>query len=491
MKSAKRARSVGFNYRQELMDALNGDMFLATRLDAASPRTESMSSKIERWTVDTQSSCTLFKLPPELRLDIYDLALAEHDTYLDRYGERLLPVSTQPQWLLHELPEDTEGPLPEHSSLKELDNIFYMVDGLVASTTREHGLGGGGTSWLSPSVTPRRFQHTELLCTCRRIFIEARDTLMKNATLRAFDNCYGGRNWLQWPVTELRTPLYSGRYIPGFKNVTRSWFHAVTRQNAWRCIKDLHMTFSTKDLTADWKKNARCRPHVFIRMPSLNRVTFHFEGVAERFHVLRELAEMAQSQWKFRLSGKMKGHCLRAQGSIKVHSWRGLCDSDDSHRTAYKPHGTWSTVNAPVGTIGGMSHAEYMDAFAGFERRHRSKSSDSSLNHSMWDLDDLRHNPGNTPFDEHMKLCHLGLGQVMYKFSVTFTAWKNRAEDEGDDSKIPGPGEVKEGWPEILRDVLVSSDGPDVSRAWGGPYLVNEQGGTEIVRWISRRTWSP
>ncbi|KAM0342651.1 hypothetical protein ACHAPU_009381 [Fusarium lateritium] len=483
---------------QELIDAANGNMILATSLDHALPREESMSSRIERWTVDSQSSSVLFKLPPELRLAIYELVFAEHDTYLDQHGKPLLSFA-EPQWLLHELPEDTERPLPEHSSLKELDNIFYILpDVFVARQTRCNGL-GEELGWLSPSVAPRRFQHTELLRTCRQVFIEARDTLMKNATLRAFHNSLGGCSWLQWPVTVLHTHFHTWP-ISGIKHMTRyaanritslelhirtchvdrSWFGIVTRREEWRCIKDLRITFSTEGLDAGWKNKARCLPDAFICMPRLNRVTFHFEGLAERFHVLREMAKMAQSQWKFQLGGKMKGYCLEAQGSIKVYSWRGLCNTDDSFG-ADTPEG-WSTVNIPVGTMGGFSRAEYADAIV--ECRDRYKRSGVSINRPFSDLDDEQY----TPFDERIMLYGLGLGQVMYTFSVTFTARKNVPEDEDDDSDIPGPGEVKESWPEVRRDVLVSKDGPDLPDVWCGPYYLKNEASPGAIRRYGPRT---
>ncbi|KAF5673834.1 hypothetical protein FHETE_3221 [Fusarium heterosporum] len=297
---------------QELIDVANGDMALATSLDHALPRAESMSSKIERWTVDPQSPCHLFKLPKELRLDIYELALEEQDTYLDRYGKPILRIP-EPQWLLHELPKDTENPSPEHSSLKELGNIFHLLHGHLWCHTNLPSL-GIDTHKLRPSAAP----------------VE------------------------------------------------------------WRCIKDLQVTFTTEGLTAQWRDNARCLPGAFICMPSLNRVTSHFEDIAERFHILRDLAETAHSQWKFQLGGKRKGYCLKAHGSIKEYSWRGLWDTDLSFwPPMITPPVAYSRVNAPVGTIGGISRAEYIDTFVEFERRHRHKISGGFINHSFWDLIDL------------------------------------------------------------------------------------------------------
>ncbi|KAF4956643.1 hypothetical protein FSARC_11521 [Fusarium sarcochroum] len=498
----------------DLAQTAGEDPDLVEELDHFLDQKGSMSSQAATWaTINPQKSSPFFNcLPPEIRIKIYRHALSEHDTYFDRQGHALVPIP-EPRWLMCELPENTHKPALSHSSLKDITDVFhYFQDDKYPHNFEYEDV---VPKWIRPGTAPRRFQYTELPRTCRRVFIEARDLLMQNATIRLF--LADG-----YPNRSPSTPLDKNQGIFGMERMTRyaanritsmeihlnqplledDFLHAFRYHENLRCIKNLRIILSHYDwgilpegsspqltpygsgrayqdgqamkhmeLTKDHAPkdprpippipyNARDEEEVPSRywgtwgeaiclMPNLRRFTIDFEDSEEWFDTFDKLTEWAQRVWTFRLGGKMKGFYLSAQGNaIKKYSWRGptmnwtaVC----GYHTDQQPESSRTFTESD--TLGGLSRSEYID-------RH-SKSEKSQKLEEYADIMD-RYTDMPNCCAECSRLDDLGLGKRMYTFSVTWTARKLEPED-GDDPDIPGPDDLKDSWPEVRRDVLVTT----------------------------------
>ncbi|KAJ4312544.1 hypothetical protein N0V84_009870 [Fusarium piperis] len=431
---------------------------------------ESMSIQATRWITDPQDSCPLFtRFPPEIRQEIFSYALSEHDSHLDIHGRPRVrfPVN-EPKWLVCDLPEDTSKPMPEHSSLENVDLCYY--------SPRKKSIGeldGKCSVWLRPGTSAARFQHTSILRTCRRVFLEARDLIMKNATLRIFTHGYFSRRTRTMSVgvhSKSCMTRYTANRLTSLEIYIPQWslevgFKYKFRGNDnLRCVQDLRITICKHEwresdtfgpgLTPygdglEWmgdrhfmeehmqleEKHDQGRAPIppipytrFLKfkegswgellgmIPNLKRLTMDFDYSEDRFQKLKELAEWAQRVWTFRLGGEMKGYYLSAKDNpIKRISWRGLathmgakiiCPNEDCPTKSSDPDQE------------GSDNTEKPECCAETEKR-----------------------------------MGYGFGPRMYTFTVTWTARKLEPED-GDDPTIPGPDELEAQWPEERCDSL-------------------------------------
>ncbi|EEU34144.1 uncharacterized protein NECHADRAFT_85713 [Fusarium vanettenii 77-13-4] len=460
----------------DLVEMANGDLEFLQLLREAMPREASMSIQATQWTIDPQDSCPLFaRFPFEIRQEIFSYALSEHDSHFDIHGQPRVgfPIP-EPKWLVCDLPENTSKPMPEHSSLENIDLDYYSPrEKPIRELFRECPF------WLRPGTSATRFQHTSILRTCRRIFLEARDLLMKNATLRIFYDA---------DLTNLRIDARPS--VHSRQRMTRYTANRLTSLEVYYnqdlletdflerfdtnknllCVEDLRITLRKNDwrdgsetfglqLTPygdgrddeddDWQLmqdhmaleeehrqgRAPIPPIPYTRresnngeltwgeslsmIPNLKRFTMDFEYSEDQFERLKELAEWAQRVWMFRLGGKMKGYYLSAKDNpVKVYSWRGLT-----------PH-MGATIIC-------------------FDEDCPQKSLDSDPD----DSGDSDEDSSEMCCIETYKRMGYGFGPRMYTFTVTWTARKLKPED-GDDPTILGTDELQAQWLEVYRDSL-------------------------------------
>ncbi|KAI8713155.1 hypothetical protein NCS52_01259100 [Fusarium sp. LHS14.1] len=462
------------------------------------PPKVSMSVQAAQWTIDPQDSCPLFtRFPPEIRQEIFSCALSEHDSHFDIKGMPgvSFPIA-EPKWLVCDLPANTPKPMPEHSILENIALDYYSPrENLVRDLYRRC------PEWLSPGTSAARFQHTSLLRTCRRIFLEARDLLMKNATLRFFFGpCipiemgnailrvhsrqqmtrytanrltsleiythqlrleHNFLNLLEQDkdllcVEDLRITLYKGAWrkgseIPGPHITPYGDCREDSGTDTYQLMKD-HMALE-KDHGQD---RAPIPPFPYTRwqygdgmswgeslskIPNLKRFTMVFEHSENHFQRIKELAQWAQHVWTFRLGGKMKGYYLSAKDNpIKMYSWRGLL----SHMGV--------TIICPDEDC---------------PKKSKDSEEDDSWDSDNPDEDDLYYIEKPECCAETYKRMRYGFGPRMYTFTVTWTARKLEPED-GDDPSILGPDELESKWPEGHDDILVPDTNPTVP--WGGTF---------------------
>ncbi|KAL2671200.1 hypothetical protein Neosp_013777 [[Neocosmospora] mangrovei] len=466
---------------EDLVDLAGSNLWSLEELREVMPKTESMSTRATRWIIHPQDSCPLFtRFPSEIRQGIFSYALSEHNSHSDIKGQPRvqLPVP-EPKWLVCDLPESTSKPMPEHSSLEGFDLSYYSPQTIsVEEFDRKCPV------WLRPGTSAVRFQHTSLLRTCRRIFLEARDLLMKNATLRIFTDIREMKNAGVAMHSMGRMTRYIANRLTSLEIYTdqlqleENFLAMYDEYENLRCIEDLRITLRKNDwrdgsdiygpqLTPygdgrgrdleheGWtlmeehmeleEERGQSRPPIppipytrqpqeledetqtwgesLSMIPNLKRFTMDFEYSEDQFQGLKKLAEWAQRVWTFRLGGKMKGYYLSARDNpIKVYSWRGLT-----------PH------------MG-------VDIICPNEDCPQSRDLDDEddSNDSLY-----REGEDSECCAETYKRMEHGFGPRMYTFTVTWTARKLEPED-GDDPTIPGADELKSQWPEVRRDGLTA-----------------------------------
>lgn len=468
----------------DLVEMARGDLEFLQLLREIMPPNVSMSIQAARWTADPQDSCPLFaRFPSEIRQQIFSLALSEHDSHLDIHGRpRVRFPIPEPNWLVCELPASTSKPMPEHSSLENIDLDYYSPrEKPVGELFRKCPV------WLRPGTSVARFQHTSLLRTCRRIFLEARDLLMKNATLRIFfDPDLINLMIDARPAVHSvhRMTRYTANRLTSLEiyfnqDLLEMGFHRnFDNQKNLLCVEDLRITLRKNgwregseifglQLTPygdgrdpeddDWQlmeehmlleeENRQGRapipPIPYTRresqdgnptwgeslsmIPNLKRFTMDFEYSEDQFERLKELAEWAQRVWTFRLGGKMKGYYLSAKDNpIKMYSWRGLT-----------PH-----MGANIICPNEDCPLKYKD-------------SDEDDSDGPDDPDEDSSHGFQRPecCTETYERMGYGFGPRMYTFTVTWTARKLEPED-GDDPTILATDELQAQWPEVHRDSL-------------------------------------
>ncbi|KAF5025818.1 hypothetical protein F66182_2151 [Fusarium sp. NRRL 66182] len=469
---------------EDLVHAARGNPKFLQQLHMALPQTESLTCQAAKWSIEPQESSPLFaSLPPELRIKVFNYALSEHNTYFSKNGEPLLVIS-EPEWLLCKLPDDTKKPSEGHSSLSNIDDVFHYVRNGRSRMPCSIGRVERVPVWLRPDQAPRRFQHTELLRTCRRIFVEARDLLMKNTTLRLF---FG--SGYMFP----RLPFDNNYRIARMTDMTRYTANRISslelhvsqlgledsflgfffRCEELRCIKNLRIIISH----LDWEngplltpyESGRAEPQLVQRhmeatkyhgvngdkrapippidrlvreanfdrqrhwgawgeglsmIPNLSRLTIDFEDTESWFAQLLSLSEWAQRVWTFRLGGRMKGYYLSAQGNpVKKSSWRALDSRSNSECEYCTREMPLEIAHAESYSLGGMSQPEYL---------HHCLNMPKSL-------------------DLELEL----YPRLMDLRPVTWTARKLEPED-GDDAWVTD--KLKDSWPELGRDALMSRE---------------------------------
>ncbi|KAM0438793.1 hypothetical protein ACHAPT_001552 [Fusarium lateritium] len=461
--------------------------------------TESMSTQAARWHVNPQDSCPLFaRFPPEIRQEIFSHALSEHDSHFDIKGlPRVAFPDREPKWLVCELPENTSKPMPEHSSLENVDLSYYTSQRrLVGKFYNECPI------WLRPGTSAVRFQHTSLLRTCRRIYLEARDLLMQNATLRIFtrdepearnagDDVLDKKHITRYTanrLTSLEICISQQELEEDFGASFRRQenlrcidnLRIIIRKNDWRDGSEIHgpqltpygdgrdveddeWTLMNEHMELEEEHNqarAPIPPIPYTRreeddgertwgeqlsmIPNLKRLTMDFEFSEDQFHRLKELAEWAQRVWTFRLGGQMKGYYLSAEGNpIKRTSWRGLT-----------PHmgATCICPNEDCPNKSSESEEDGSDESGELERPECCA--------------------------ETYKLMEHGFGPRMYTFSVMWTARKLEPED-GDDPEIFGPDVLKAKWPESRDDTLT----PPIDWSFPSEWM------DRLGHWVEQGSW--
>jgi hypothetical protein len=410
------------------------------------PRAKSLTSQINSWSVDPQSPCPLYEtFPSEIRLLIFSYALTEDEVTLNRRGWALSAV-TRPAWLIRQLSDEERGPEVGDADLKGFDYGYYSQSGQRVKMLRD--------KWLRPGCVGWIMQHTALLRTCRRIFIESRDLVTDNATRRVFgDNATAPPHFgkLGFNQDTCRISNYTANRITKFhlflSVATLANGYLSTHHLEMRAVRDLRLTIrktdwehpmSSPEITpygngktfdgenptegVSMREHMRLTQGVRIgevetpippipfrldvntttpwgqmisRFPYLERFTMDFEHSENKFSELLEVAEWAHRVWRFRLGGYRKGYFLSAAGNpIKKSSWRGISCHWDSE-----------CVNHREGQAGTYSEASRDIAACCSHRR---------------------------------ELLQKGLGPRMYTFTVTWTACR-LGSDFDDDGTIFGP----------------------------------------------------
>ncbi|RSL73231.1 hypothetical protein CEP54_000365 [Fusarium duplospermum] len=472
-----------------LTGAAIGDDHVFTLSQEIPSNVESMSIQAARWTIDPQDTSPLFaRLPVEIRQKIFSYALSEHDSHVDIQGRPGIPhPASEPKWLACELPANTSKPMPEHSSLEGVDINYYSPQKQpVEVFHRDYPF------WLRCGTSAVRFQHTSLLRTCRRVFMEARDLLMKNATLRIFAKGdliardmphkaqYVGIGIIRLMARYAANRLTALEVYISQDRLEHFYLTSFMKDDNLRCVKDLHITLRKHDwrkgtekfgpqLTpygkgrdmaeaSDWQlmkdhmeleeeDNQGRAPippipysswHDTIRkptwgeslgeIPNLKRFTMTFEYSEDQFQRLKELAEWAQRVWTFRLGGKMQGYYLSAKDN------------------PIKMH-SWRGLTPHMG--------EGEDIICPNEDcPNKNRPDNNNRGEEVSDSSDMPECCAET-----RELMEYGFGPRMYTFTVTWTARKLEPED-GDDPDIFGPDESVSKWPEGRYD----SRGPPIER---------------------------
>ncbi|UPL01984.1 hypothetical protein LCI18_012918 [Fusarium solani-melongenae] len=461
---------------QDLVELAGGDPLALKQLKEFLPETESMSTQATRWAIDPQDSCLLFtRFPPEIRREIFSHALSEHHSHFDIHGRpRVKFPIPEPNWLVYDLPEDTPKPMPEHSSLENVDLCYYSAQREPIWKFRSDY-----PIQLRPNTSAVRFQHTSILRTCRRIFLEARDLLMKNATLRIYtklpESLFRGLETMRASVHSMECMTrYAANRVTSLEIYIHQWeleicfLSKFKGEENLRCVEDLRITICKDDWNQSqwqgcpeipgpgltpygdgdeseetgWKLmkdhmkleeehsqgRAPIPPIPYTRrqkhgtptwgeslsmIPNLKRLTMTFDHSEDRFQELKELAQWAQRVWTFRLGGRMKGYYLSAKDNpIRLYSWRGL--TSDMGTEAICPN-----EDCP----------------------NRSNQEDS---------DDVE--MPECCAETHKRM-EYGFGPRMYTFTIVWTAKKLDVED-GYDPELHGPDELKTKWPEVRRDAV-------------------------------------
>ncbi|KPM43587.1 hypothetical protein AK830_g2961 [Neonectria ditissima] len=418
-------------------------------------KSKSLSNQIPQWSILPQESSPLFiALPTEIRLQIFCYALTEDQVPYDRDGQRLYSFK-EPDWKMRRLPDDTREPDLQLESAG-LDEAYVPYS--------EYEIPGG--DWLRPGTRGRKIQHTSILRTCRRVFVEARDMLMENATIRFFEgdyntppNCDHGR------VMDMFTmPRYTANRLTSFHLFIPVHLlehgYLFQRSLDMSPARDIRITIRLCDwwetdpsapqltpfgtgcvnrfepiqmkehmkLTEDSERSNTCvsiPPIPFStgprsprgawgaalsQFPRLQRFTMDFEYSEDGFDGLLELAEWAHRVWRFRLGGAMKGYYLSTAGiPIKKTTWRGL--STHWRATNWR-HKAMHTQRLAAG-----EEEDYLAPCCARRRALQDKV----------------------------------IGPQMYTFTVTWTARKLEPED-GFDHSILGPEALSGQWNELPTD---------------------------------------
>ncbi|KAM0563723.1 hypothetical protein ACHAPJ_001455 [Fusarium lateritium] len=485
-----------------------------TELDHFLSEKESMSSQAVRWTIDPQESSPLFNsLPPEIRTDIYRFALSEHDTNLDRQGNALVPIP-EPQWLMCELPEDTHKPALSHSSLKDIPDVFHYFQ----DDKHPHNFDDEDVvpKWLRPGAAPRRFQYTELLRTCRRIFIEARDVLMKNATIRLY------LSEIQQNDRFRHMPISKNEGIFGMERITRYTANRITSieihlsqlileddfLNAFhchedlRCIKNLRIILSHYDwgilpegsspqltpygsgrayvdgeamehmeLTKNYApEDANPIPPIPYNSRDEEELTSRYWGTWGQAlslmpNLRRFTIDFEDSEEWFHALDKITEWAQRVWTFRLGGKMKGFYLSAQGNAIKkYSWRGPAVSWTASCGYHTDQQPESSRaftesDTLGGLSRsEYMERHSKSEKSQKLEEYADIMDRYTDMPncCAECYRLDDLGLGKKMYTFSVTWTALKLSPED-GDDPDIPGPDDLKASWPEVRRDALVTT----------------------------------
>ncbi|KAH7160263.1 hypothetical protein B0J13DRAFT_125448 [Dactylonectria estremocensis] len=427
---------------------------------------ESMSSRSRRWVVDDQESCILYagrRLPAEVRLLIFSFVLQEVHVQIrpEDYPEGI----REPNWLVRQHPEDMREAEPMEDDLKGYDLKKESLDESTWDPEWYPKLGNSlaipGGDWPRPDTPGRVFQHTTLLRTCRRVFNEARDILMRNATIRLFEgttdlppNRHLGYSMDMFTMSRytanritsfcVHTPVtvleHGYLYHNSLDMCAARDIRLVIRQGDWwksaidppqitpygaGCVNRFepfrmreHMEL-TKNHGRDSElppipalpfTNGPRSPHgawgaALSRYPRLMRFTIDFEYNEDKFDNLLEVAEWAHRVWRFRLGGNMKGYYLTTDGiPIKKSSWRALSTS-------------WTS---------------------------------SQRIHNCREHNEDRNTPA-TCCANRSDLLNQGIGPRMYRLTVSWEARKLEREYE-DDPSILGPEELSDRWNELPVD---------------------------------------
>ncbi|RSL43094.1 hypothetical protein CEP53_011858 [Fusarium sp. AF-6] len=447
----------------------------------------SMSTRAARWTIDPQDTSPLFdRFPPEIRQKIFSYALSEHDSHFDIQGQPRVgfPVP-EPKWLVCELPADTFKPMPEHSSLEGVDINYYSP---------EHETLHQCPVWLRSGTSAVRFQHTSLLRTCRRIFLEARDLLMENATLRIFakgDIPTHKSREMQYVDVGVHSVLRMTRYTAnrltalevyiGQDELEQSFITSFIKHDNLRCVEDLHITLRKHD----WREGAeRFGPQLTPYGKSRD-----MEG-ASRWQLMKDHMELAKehnqgrapippipySRWHRVIRDPTWGESLGRIPNLKRFTMAFEYSEDQFQRL--KELAEWAQ-RVWTFRLGGKMKGYYLSAkdnpikvhsWRGlakhmgqdFNRQGIICPNEDCPNKNKSDNNDR----GEITMEEVLygfkmhKCCaeayermKYGFGPRMYTFTVTWTA-KELDPEDGDDLDIFGPDESASKWLEGQYDSL-------------------------------------
>ncbi|KAH7136494.1 hypothetical protein EDB81DRAFT_802335 [Dactylonectria macrodidyma] len=443
-----------------MLDSMSNDISFARVFPS-----ESMSSRSRRWVVNDQESCILYggRLPAEVRLLIFEFVFEE--VHVQVRPEDWPDGIGKPNWLVRHHPDDMRKAEPLGDDLKEYNLKKESLDKSVwdpewyLKSNKHLAIPGG--NWPRPDTPARVFQQTALLRTCRRVFNETRDILMRKATIRLFEdtsdlppNRHLGYSMdmftmsrytanrltsfcVHTPVTvlehgylfthsldmcaarDIRLVIRQGDWWRSAADPPQLTPYGTGCVNRWEPRKMREHMGLTKNHGLDGElppipalsfSNGPRSPHgawgaALSRFPRLMRFTIDFEYNEEKFENLLELAEWAHRVWRFRLGGHMKGYYLTTEGiPIKKTSWRGLSTS-------------WTSP----------------------QRAHNGRE----------------HKPGRaipaTCCGNRGDLLKHGIGPRMYRLSVSWVARKLEHEYE-DDPSILGPEELCDRWNELPVD---------------------------------------
>ncbi|RTE70611.1 hypothetical protein BHE90_014991 [Fusarium euwallaceae] len=457
--------------------------------DIPSSSRESMSTQAARWTIDPQDISPLFaRFPPEVRRKIFSYALSEHDSHFDIQGRpRIQFPASEPKWLVCELSADTFKPMPEHSSLEGVDINYY--------SPQHDALHQECPVWLRSGTSAVRFQHTSLLRTCRRVFLEARDLLMENATVRIFakgdiptheksrkmQHVGGGGRSIRHMTRYTANRLTAMEVYVGQDELEQPFITRLIMNDNLRCVEDLHITLRKHD----WREGSErfglqltpygkgCDP---AKAGPWRLMKDHMELEEELNQGRAPIPPIPYSRWHGNIRKQTWGESLGKIPNLKRFAMSFEYSEDQFQRL--KELAEWAQ-RVWTFRLGGKMKGYYLSAKDNPIKLHSWRGLAKHMGKNIIcpdeDCPDKNKSDNNDgeeevpneevsseevlPSFEHKccaetyELMKYGFGPRMYTFTVTWTAKELEPED-GDDPNIFGPDETVSKWPEGQYDSL-------------------------------------
>ncbi|KAI8654874.1 hypothetical protein NCS57_01234700 [Fusarium keratoplasticum] len=426
---------------QDLVDLAGGDPLVLKQLKDILPATESM----------------------------------KHDSHFDIQGRpRLQFPIPEPKWLVCDLPENTSKPMPEHSSLESVDLCYYLPQ---REPIREFH--PDSPLQLRPGTPTLRFQHTSILRTCRRIFLEARDLLMKNATLRIRTGI--------WFFEELETievsihsmgrmTRYAANRVTSLEIYLSQWelegrfLCELEREENLRCVEDLRITIGKNG----WRTGNEWREELEISGPQLTPYGDGRDLEDGTWKLMKDHMKLEEEHGQGRAPippipytrRQKDGEPTWGESLSMIPNLKRLTMDFEHSEDRFQELKELAQWAQRVWTfrLGGKMKGYYLSAKDKPIKMYswRGLAPDMGMKAICPNEDCPNGSNQEDSGDVEMPECcaetykrmEYGFGPRMYTFTVMWTAKKLDVED-GDDPEILGPDELKTKWPEVRRDALV------------------------------------